>query len=52
MNVVTIIVAVGVLMTIVVAILSRRSRPGADLGFVSHSWVAEHRLSQASTERQ
>jgi len=52
MNGVIISVAVGVVTAIVVAILARRGRPGADLGFVSDNWVAEHRLAQASSDRQ
>jgi hypothetical protein len=29
-----------------------RKRPESDLGFVSHQWLAEHRLSQISDSQR
>lgn len=46
MNTVWIIVGVGVSCLIAVILRWRGRGRESDLGFVSHQWVAEHRLSQ------
>jgi hypothetical protein len=47
MNVLWIIVGLGVLAAIARTIAWSHERREADLGFVSHHWVAEHRMAQA-----
>jgi hypothetical protein len=52
MNAVSIVLGLGVLAAIVRALLLRRHRgKAADLGAVSHRWVAEQRLSSTSDQR-
>jgi len=47
MNALWIVVGLGLIGAIARTIgRSRRRRRRPDLGFVSHQWVAEHRLSQ------
>jgi hypothetical protein len=45
MNGVWIVLGIGVA-AVVAAIMQRHGRRHTDLGFVSHQWVTEHRLSQ------
>jgi hypothetical protein len=47
MNALWIIIAITILAAIARTIAWSHERRPADLGFVSHQWVAEHRLSQA-----
>jgi hypothetical protein len=48
MNVWWIVVGLTILGAVATRMVWPRGRPESDLGFVSHQWLAEHRLSQTS----
>ena len=53
MTMVWIVLGIGLLVALARTIVWRRERGWeADLGFVTHQWVAEHRLAQTQDARQ
>jgi hypothetical protein len=52
MNVWWIVVGLTILGALATRMAWPRKRPESDLGFVSHQWLAEHRLSQISDSQR